>query len=87
MSEKIEKLLEKIELKEMVLPEFQREYTWNRDQVKKLFVSLFKGYPTGSLLIWETSNPPKIKNDAKNNMVFFIIELFVLTISKVTKIR
>jgi hypothetical protein len=64
MSEKIEKLLEKIELKEMVLPEFQREYTWNRDQVKKLFVSLFKGYPTGSLLIWETSNPPKIKNDA-----------------------
>ena len=48
----------------MVLPEFQREYTWNRNQVKELFVSLFNNYPTGSLLIWETSDPPKIKNDA-----------------------
>jgi hypothetical protein len=47
-----------------VLPEFQREYVWNREQAKQLMVSLFKGYPTGSLLFWKTSNPPEIKNNA-----------------------
>ena len=47
-----------------VLPEFQREYVWNREQAKQLMVSLFKEYPTGSLLFWRTTNPPEIKNDA-----------------------
>ena len=26
--------------------------------------SLYKGYPIGGLLTWETENPPEIKNDA-----------------------
>lgn len=47
-----------------VLPEFQREYVWNREQAKQLMVSLFRGYPTGSLLFWKTTNPPEIKNNA-----------------------
>jgi len=47
-----------------VLPEFQREYVWNREQAKQLMVSLFKGYPTGSLLMWKTNRPPDIKNNA-----------------------
>jgi len=47
-----------------VLPEFQREYVWNREQAKQLMVSLFKGYPTGSLLLWKTTTPPDIKNNA-----------------------
>ncbi len=64
MASSIKKLLEQIEEKEIVLPEFQREFTWNRDQVRSLFESFYKGYPTGSLLLWETSNPPKIKQDA-----------------------
>ncbi|MEJ6952097.1 GmrSD restriction endonuclease domain-containing protein [Natronospora cellulosivora (SeqCode)] len=64
MGETIKSLLEEIKHKELVLPEFQREYTWTRTQVKDLFTSLFKDYPTGSLLIWKTDNPPKIKNDA-----------------------
>lgn len=64
MAASIKKLLEQIEEKEIVLPEFQREFTWNRDQIRSLFESFYKGYPTGSLLLWETSNPPKIKQDA-----------------------
>ena len=47
-----------------VLPEFQREYVWEREQAKQLMVSLFKSYPTGSLLFWKTTNPPEIKNNA-----------------------
>lgn len=56
--------LEAIEHRELVLPEFQREYVWNLEQAKQLLVSLYRGYPTGSLLFWETANPPEIKNNA-----------------------
>jgi uncharacterized protein with ParB-like and HNH nuclease domain len=45
----------------MVMPEFQREYVWTRDQAKKLITPLMKEYPTGSLLVWQTDNPPEIK--------------------------
>ncbi|MCD6217131.1 DUF262 domain-containing protein [bacterium] len=60
----IHELLEGIEKLDMVLPEFQREYVWEKEQAKQLLVSLYKGYPTGSLLFWKTDNPPDIKNDA-----------------------
>ena len=49
---------------DLVLPEFQREYVWEKEQAKQLMVSLFRDYPTGSLLFWKTSNPPDIKNNA-----------------------
>ena len=49
---------------DLVLPEFQREYVWTRDQAKQLLVSLIRGYPTGSVLFWKTDNPPDIKNSA-----------------------
>lgn len=60
----IRELLEGIRKLDLVLPEFQREYVWEREQAKQLFVSLSRGYPTGSLLIWKTDNPPDIKNNA-----------------------
>ncbi len=40
----------------MALPEFQRGYVWNRDQVKGLFESLYKKHPVGSLLVWSTQS-------------------------------
>jgi len=62
MSETITRLLSSIENKELVLPEFQREFQWNRDQSKILLDSLMQGYPTGSLLLWKTNDPPALKN-------------------------
>lgn len=59
---KIKRLLNQIEHKELVLPEFQREFTWNRDQAKKLIGSFLKDYPTGSLLFWKTSEEIALKN-------------------------
>lgn len=38
----------------MALPEFQRGYVWNRDQVRGLMQSLYRKYPIGGLLIWKT---------------------------------
>lgn len=38
----------------MALPEFQRGYVWNRDQVRGLFDSLYRRHPVGGLLVWAT---------------------------------
>jgi len=40
----------------MALPEFQRGYVWNRDQVRGLFVSLYRRHPVGGLLVWATES-------------------------------
>ncbi|NLB41116.1 MAG: DUF262 domain-containing protein, partial [Clostridiales bacterium] len=56
---KIGAILDQIDLGNYALPVFQRGYVWSRDQVRKLMNSLYKGYPIGSLLIWET----KINDD------------------------
>jgi hypothetical protein len=60
----IRQILDGAESLEMVMPEFQREYVWTINAAKSLMISLYKGYPTGSLLFWETETPPEIKNKA-----------------------
>lgn len=62
MSESTQRLLGKIENREMVLPEFQREFTWTKKQSQELIDSLLKGYPIGSLLVWKTADVPALKN-------------------------
>lgn len=47
-------LLDQIDSGTILLPEFQRGYVWNRDQVRGLMRSLYRGYPVGALLLWET---------------------------------
>ncbi len=59
---KISELLDGIRKSDIVLPEFQREYVWNKDQAKKLIGSLYREYPVGSLLFWKTNTPPALKN-------------------------
>lgn len=51
---KIELILGQIDLGKMALPEFQRGYVWNRDQVRGLMDSLYRRHPVGSLLVWQT---------------------------------
>ena len=50
----INTILALIDLGEMALPEFQRGYVWNRDQVRGMMQSLYRRYPIGSLLVWVT---------------------------------
>ncbi|MCF8049488.1 MAG: DUF262 domain-containing protein [Desulfarculaceae bacterium] len=59
---KISEALDSIRKQDIVLPEFQREYVWTREQAKQLMVSLVKEYPVGSLLLWKTDDPPELKN-------------------------
>lgn len=51
---KISSILDHIDSGHMALPEFQRGYVWNRDQVRGLFDSLYRRHPVGGLLVWAT---------------------------------
>lgn len=53
---KISTILDHIDSGHMALPEFQRGYVWNRDQVRGLFDSLYKKHPVGGLLVWATES-------------------------------
>src|SRR5438874_721069 len=39
---------------ELRLPEMQRRYVWRAPRVRDLLDSLYRGYPSGSILVWET---------------------------------
>lgn len=62
---KLAAILDQIASGSVLLPEFQRGYVWNRDQVRGLMRSLYLGYPVGGLLNWETqSDSSLIRGDA-----------------------
>jgi hypothetical protein len=42
---------------ELRLPEIQRHYVWQATRVRDLLDSLYRGYPSGSILMWETDEP------------------------------
>ena len=52
----INQILAQIDDGQMALPEFQRGYVWNRDQVRGLFDSLYRRHPIGGLLVWSTQS-------------------------------
>ena len=50
----VEELVGMIERGELRLPEMQRRYVWRASGVRDLFDSLYRGYPSGTILVWET---------------------------------
>lgn len=56
MTMKISTILDHIDTGFMALPEFQRGYVWNRDQVRGLFDSMYRRHPVGGLLVWATES-------------------------------
>lgn len=50
----VEELVGMIERGELRLPEMQRRYVWRSPRVRDLLDSLYRGYPSGAILLWET---------------------------------
>jgi hypothetical protein len=75
---KISTILDKVDENQLFVPAFQREYVWKRDDAKSLIDSLIKEYPTGTMLTWETANPPELKGphkyDAKQGAVRILLD-------------
>ena len=47
-------LVEDIDRGNLALPDIQRPFVWSAAKVRDLFDSLYKGFPVGTLLFWET---------------------------------
>ncbi|MDZ8136735.1 MAG: DUF262 domain-containing protein [Nostoc sp. DedQUE04] len=47
--------LENLLAKRYQIPTFQRDVVWEKENVKKLWDSIYKFYPLGSILIWKSS--------------------------------
>ena len=52
----VEELVGMIERGELRLPEMQRRYVWRSTRVRDLLDSLYQGYPSGAILLWETDD-------------------------------
>jgi hypothetical protein len=50
----VQELVGMIERGELRLPEMQRRYVWRSTRVRDLLDSLYRGYPSGAILLWET---------------------------------
>ena len=50
----INSLVGMVERGELRLPEMQREYVWRATRVRDLLDSLYRGYPSGVILAWES---------------------------------
>jgi hypothetical protein len=51
---KVREIVNQAVNKKVDIPEFQREFVWGPEQVKKLAESLYHDYPVGSFLLWDS---------------------------------
>jgi hypothetical protein len=51
------------ERKTFVMPQFQRKFVWNQKKICDLADSIYKIYPIGSFLIWDSDNKEIFKHD------------------------
>ncbi len=49
----VEELVGMIERGELRLPEMQRRFVWRSTRVRDLLDSLYRGYPSGGILLWD----------------------------------
>lgn len=60
----VEELVGMIERGELRLPEMQRRYVWRSTRVRDLLDSLYRGYPSGAILLWETDESVPLQDFA-----------------------
>ena len=52
-NEKLSVLLDKIEVHDIQLPDFQRGWVWEDTRIRALLASLTKGFPIGAIMLLE----------------------------------
>lgn len=53
--ERILQLANRVLIGDIILPEFQRPFVWKRRQILELMDSIYRNFPIGSLLVWEST--------------------------------
>jgi hypothetical protein len=65
----VEELVGMIQRGELLLPEMQRRYVWRSTRVRDLLDSLYRGYPSGAILLWETDEAVPLQDFAVEQQV------------------
>ncbi|MGQ9758490.1 MAG: GmrSD restriction endonuclease domain-containing protein [Actinomycetota bacterium] len=60
--------------KKMDIPEFQRQFVWDPEQVKLLAESLYREYPVGSLLLWDSTEYTGSKTAMGSEISLWIVD-------------
>ena len=60
---RLEELAILVKSGDIKLPRFQRPFVWRRSDMLKLLDSIYKGYPIGSLLLWNSFQRLKSERD------------------------
>jgi hypothetical protein len=62
--ERLVKLVERMLSGEIVLPDIQRDFVWAGSKVPRLLDSLYREWPVGSVLLWQTTLEVPVKSAA-----------------------
>ncbi len=65
----VSQLVDLVERGELRLPEMQRRYVWRATRVRDLLDSLYRGYPSGSILVWETEQEQPVRDLAVSQSI------------------
>jgi hypothetical protein len=60
--DRIDDLARRILTGDILLPKFQRAFVWERKQILKLLDSVNRGYPIGSVLLWQSRQELRSEN-------------------------
>jgi hypothetical protein len=60
--DRIDELAHRIHAGDILLPKFQRDFVWDRKQVILLLDSVARGYPIGSILLWQSRQELRSEN-------------------------
>lgn len=71
---KIHELVKQAVGKNVDIPEFQREFVWDAEQVKRLAESLYRDYPVGSILLWDSSGYQEAKKAQGTQASLWIVD-------------
>lgn len=58
----VRELVDKVQHSDLTLPEMQRRYVWTGTRVRDLLDSLYRSYPSGTILVWETDDSIDTRN-------------------------
>ena len=71
---KVREIVKQAVSKNLDIPEFQREFVWDPEQVKLLAESLYRDYPVGSFLLWDSSEYQEAKTAQGTQASLWIVD-------------
>jgi len=71
---KVREIVSQAVSKNVDIPEFQRDFVWDPEQVKKLAESLYRDYPVGSFLLWDSSKYQEAKTAQGSQASLWIVD-------------